>query len=218
VQAYLDAGEGKKALFFLPDIETCDDVAEQLGKRKIAAAAYHSHLGKTARRDLFQAFRVGQIQVIVTCFALSEGIDVPDAHVGVLGQQCHGVSQYLNTVGRILRAAPGKKFAHLIDLTGARLRHGHPTSDRDYSLYGAGIYRKDSDGDVSEHEYAGREDIPNYKAEIVVWDDWKWPSTEDKRRQLAWLKQQAGQHGYTEEMANQAFRALFGEREKEAAQ
>jgi len=217
VHAYIDAGNNEKALFFMPDIEDANDVAKQLQRRKVNAAAYHSHLGKTARKEMFAKFRTGELQVIVTCFALSEGIDVPDAKVGVLAQQCHGVSQYLNTAGRILRSAPGKKFAHLIDLTGARLRHGNPTIDRDYSLYGAGIYRKDDGLDTSEREYQGRADVPTYKAEIVVWDDWKWPNPDDKRRQLAFLRQQAGQHGYTEEMAEKAYRALFGEN-AEAAQ
>lgn len=214
VQAYVDKGEGKKALFFLPDIASANDVAQQLQKRKINAAAYHSHLGKTARKEMFAKFRTSELQVIVTCFALSEGIDVPDAEVGVLGQQCHGVSQYLNTVGRILRSAPGKKFAHLIDLTGARLRHGNPTIDRDYSLYGAGIYKKLEDTEEREHEYSGREEVPSYKAEIVVWDDWKWPTQDDKRRQMSWLRQQAAQHGYGEEAASAAFKVLFGVKEQ----
>lgn len=209
VQAYLDAGDNKKALFFLPDILAADDAAKQLGRRKIPAEAYHSHLTKKVRKEMFARFRSGETRVIVTCFALSEGIDVPDAEVGVLGQQCHGVSQYLNTAGRILRSAPGKRYAHLIDLTGARLRHGNPTIDRDYSLYGAGIYRKEDAPEVGEREYSGRAEMPHYKAEIVVWDDYKWPTQDDKRRQMGWLRQQAAQHGYSEELATQAFRALF---------
>ena len=219
VQAYIDAGENKKGLFFLPDIQTCDDVAKQLARRKIVAGTYHSKMAKGARKDMFKAFARSEIQVIVTCFALSEGIDVPDAEVGVLAQQCHGVSQYLNTVGRILRSAQGKRFAHLIDLTGAALRHGPPTQDREYSLYGAGIYRKDEDVDAGSREYAGREELPNYKAELVTWYDWKWPTQDDRRRQMGFLRHQAAQHGYSEEHAAQAFRVLFGEREKvEAAQ
>jgi superfamily II DNA or RNA helicase len=219
VQAYLDAGEGKKGLFFLPNIAAAEDAAKQLQRRKVSAAAYHSHLGKTVRKDMFRAFATGELHVIVTCFALSEGIDVPDAHVGVLAQQCTGLSQYLNTAGRILRSAPGKRFAHLIDLTGARLRHGNPTIDRDYSLHGAGIYRKNDDIDYGGREYSGREELPQYKAKIVVWDDYKWPTQDDKRRQLSWLKRQAAQGGYTEEHAAQAFKMLFGSKgNAEAAQ
>jgi hypothetical protein len=112
-------------------------------------------------------------------------------------------------VGRILRASPGKKEAHLIDLTGASLRHGRPCSDVEYSLYGAGIYRKDNGGTRDSSGYE-REALPTYDANLVTWFDVKWPTQRDKDKTSAWLRQQAQQHGYTKEMAEQAFTALFG--------
>lgn len=210
VKAYLQVAAGKKGIFFLRDTKTADDVAKDLKRRKIACESYHSHMTKTQRKELFSKFAGGEVTVIASCFALSEGIDVPDAEVAVLAQRCTTQAQYVNTVGRILRQAPGKRYAHLLDLTGASRRHGRPTDDREYSLEGSGCRLKDEREQYDRSEYGEREALPTYEAKLVTWHDWKWPTQDDKRRNLAWLRQQAGEHGFSEEQAAQAFQMLFG--------
>lgn len=213
VKAYLSGGEGKKALFFMPDIATADEVTKRLKRQSIAVGSYHSAMTKVQRKNMFAQFRTGEITVIVAVFALSEGIDVPDAEVGVLMQHCAGLSQYLNAVGRLLRASTGKKFAHLIDLTGASLRHGHPCADRDYSLYGTGVRLKDDDRNITR-EYSAPGNVPLYDAKLVTWYDWKWPTPDDRRRQLGWLRRQAAHQGLSEEYAQRAFKMLFDNERK----
>jgi superfamily II DNA or RNA helicase len=210
VRAYMRGALGKKGIIFLPDTMVADDVAKHLIRNKVNAAAYHSNMARGQRKDLFAQFRTGEVQVICAVHALSEGIDVPDAEVGILAQRCENVSQFINSVGRILRSSPetGKKYAHLIDLTGASLRHGHPCSDRDYSLYGAGIYSKETRDDV-ERAAPDRTPLPTYDANLVTWFDHKWPSVDDKRKQLAFLKRQAAQTGYDERTAERAYKLMF---------
>ena len=210
VQAYMEAGERQKGIFFLPDTHEADDTAKALKRRGVIAESYHSHMTKKQRKELFTRFASGETKILVSCFALSEGIDVPDAAVAVLAQRCSTQAQYVNTVGRILRSAPGKKYAHLIDLTGARWRHGRPTDDREYSLDGNGCRLKDPNQERHDRGgYGEREALPQYKAKLKVWDDWKWPTAEDRRRGMAWVKQYASEHGYTAEQAEKAFKTLF---------
>ena len=215
VKAYISGGENKKALFFLPDIETANEVTKRLKRQQYEVGSYHSEMTTKQRDDMLEQFRTGAITVICAVDALSEGIDVPDAEVAVLMQHCAGIAQYLNAVGRVLRRSEGKKFAHLIDLRGASLRHGHPCADRDYSLYGAGMRPKNDDRNFTR-EYSEPGNVPLYDAKLVQWYDWRWPTVDDKRRQLGWLKRQAATQGLSEEFAERAMKMLF-DNEREAA-
>jgi len=216
VKAYLKGAAGKKTILFLPDTTVADECTKQLTRHKIAVGSYHSNMPRGERKALFSKFRTGEIMAICTVHALSEGIDVPDAQVGILAQRCESMSLYINSVGRILRSAPGKREAHLIDLTGASLRHGNPCTDHDFSLFGAGVYRKE-DREPVERGEVDRTPLPTYDAKLVTWYDVKWPTQDDKRRQMGWLRRHAQANGYGEETADTAFRALFGGR-AEAAQ
>jgi len=57
---------------------------------------------------------------------------------------------YLQAVGRVLRPAPGKTEALLIDLPGASFRFGFPTDDRRYALTGTPVSRADGAPAVSQ--------------------------------------------------------------------
>lgn len=95
----------------------------------------------TVRRQAFAAFDRGELDVLASPMALSEGFDSPRAEVCVLDRACHGVGLYLQCAGRVLRPHPGKESALLLDCRGASERHGAPTEDRVYSLEGIGIRR-----------------------------------------------------------------------------
>jgi superfamily II DNA or RNA helicase len=82
--------------------------------------------------------------VLVNVMVLTEGWDSPMTSCCILARGCGSVGTYLQIVGRILRPAPGKHEALLIDLTGRSYHsHGPPDEDREYSLEGKGIRRKD---------------------------------------------------------------------------
>ena len=56
-------------------------------------------------------FRRGEIDVLVTCRALDEGINVPDASVAVLVASTASTRQRIQRLGRVLRPASGKEQA-----------------------------------------------------------------------------------------------------------
>lgn len=94
------------------------------------------------RDDIIRRFRMGQIQVLSNVFTLTEGVDIPAAKVCLLARGCEHQGTYLQMVGRVLRPAPGKDHAIVIDLPGATHKHGLPTEDRIYSLTGRPIRAK----------------------------------------------------------------------------
>jgi superfamily II DNA or RNA helicase len=84
------------------------------------------------------AFVQGQIRVLTSCDLVSEGFDVPRVEVGISLRPTHSEGLWLQQVGRILRPAPGKSNAILLDHAGNIARHGLPEDDRGWSLDGRG--------------------------------------------------------------------------------
>ena len=74
---------------------------------------YHSEIPASQRQQTFEAFHSGQFRILISCKALDEGIDVPDATVGIVlsGEQVN--RQRIQRLGRILRTSPGKHSASL---------------------------------------------------------------------------------------------------------
>jgi superfamily II DNA or RNA helicase len=216
--AYRRYGEGRKAIFYSRSIEQANEVAKALGKK---ARVWHSELpwkGKDGREANLKRFEQNEISCLVTVDALAEGVDIPDSEVIVLSSTCHNVGTYLQKTGRGGRSAPGKTHALLIDLSGAHLRHGPPTEDREYSITGTGIERKtgfggSGNGDDWYYERGPRDpsDLGSFDAELIVGYDWRAPTAEDKRKSLGWLVECAGRRGWTKEVAESVFQTLFGE-------
>ncbi len=77
-----------------------------------------SETPKTVRREIFSMFRTGKITKIVSAEALDEGIDVPDASVGIIVSGTSSERQYIQRVGRVLR--PKERKAKIYELVTAR--------------------------------------------------------------------------------------------------
>lgn len=92
-------------------------------------------LGNTADRDAVVAsFAAGRIRVLVTVDVVSEGFDIPAASVAILLRPTQSLGLYLQQVGRVLRPAPNKDAAIILDHVGNVTRHGFPDQIRQWSL------------------------------------------------------------------------------------
>ena len=67
--------------------------------------------------------------MLVTSKVLNEGVDVPDAAVGVVLSGSGSVREHVQRLGRILRSAPGKEQAVLYELVSVNTSE-ESTSDR----------------------------------------------------------------------------------------
>lgn len=107
----IERHRGERAIIFHEQIDAAEVLTASLTRRKHRAAAYHSALGPTHRQDNLRLFRRGEIDILVTCRALDEGINVPDASVAVIAASTAGTRQRIQRLGRVLRPAPGKERA-----------------------------------------------------------------------------------------------------------
>lgn len=60
------------------------------------------------RRRFLEGFREGELDVLVTSKVLNEGVDVPEASIGVVVSGSSGVREHVQRLGRILRHRDGK--------------------------------------------------------------------------------------------------------------
>jgi len=129
-------GEKRKAIVFPGSIKAGNDIAHRLDRLGVPSACITQSTPSAVRAILIERFRLGSLRVLVGVHVLTEGLDVPDAFLAILGTRCASPGSLVQKTGRVLRPAPGKTFARVLDLMGATHLHGLPDDDRDFSLSG----------------------------------------------------------------------------------
>lgn len=137
--AYETYASGLRGFVFARSVEEAHELARGFTGRGRRAACIEADTPGAERDDALARFRDGRLHLLCSVYTLTEGVDLPAAAVCVLARNVGTTGQYLQMVGRVLRPAPGKAEAVIVDLTGATLTHGLPTADRSYSLDGKAI-------------------------------------------------------------------------------
>ncbi|MBI2601999.1 MAG: DEAD/DEAH box helicase [Deltaproteobacteria bacterium] len=108
-----------------------NEMAYKIGCQFVLPVLTHRTKDKE-RKKFLSAFRNGEIKVLVTSKVLNEGVDVPDASVGVIVSGSSAVREHVQRLGRILRQKPDKravlyeilaKGTNEIDVNKRRRRH-----------------------------------------------------------------------------------------------
>ena len=104
----------RKVLVFSESIEQADMLRELLKcEYGSKVGKYHSKAGKQANENALERFKSGEILILITCKALDEGVDVPDAGVGIILSGTGMERQRMQRLGRILRREEKKEMACL---------------------------------------------------------------------------------------------------------
>ena len=132
ISHYQRIAAGQPAIAFCCNVNHATSVCDAFNAAGIRAATL---LGNTTDRDALVArFAAGELQVLVTVDVVSEGFDCPGAAVAILLRPTQSEGLYLQQVGRVLRPAPGKAAAIVLDHVGNVHRHGFPDDVRPWSL------------------------------------------------------------------------------------
>lgn len=74
---------------------------------------YHSKMGNVANKNTLDRFRSGNLRILLTCRALDEGINLPEASIGIILSGTSMERQRIQRLGRILRKHADKRMASL---------------------------------------------------------------------------------------------------------
>ena len=95
---------GERVIIFTNDNST----AYEIGKTFFFPVLTH-HTKLAERKDFLQKFRDGTYPVLVTSKVLNEGVDVPEASVGIVVSGSGSTREHVQRLGRILRKSEGKQ-------------------------------------------------------------------------------------------------------------
>ena len=188
--AYRAYADGSQAIVFSSSVEVAEEHAWQFRNAGIPAACIH---GESADRDPDIArFRSGELRVLTSVQVLTEGFDHPPVSTCILATRCGSVQTYLQRVGRVLRPAPGKTGALVIDLCGSTLTHQHPAAERTFHLDEAPIRLAQHDDGVRFCRVCGAIIlVPGECDECGAAKEKNWPVVVDKPlRVYAWQRLQ----------------------------
>lgn len=91
-----------------------NDLVHRISREFLIPYITHKTL-KEERTDILEAFKEGVYRAVVTSKVLDEGIDVPEASLGIIVSGTGSSREFTQRLGRLLRKKEGKK-ATLIEI------------------------------------------------------------------------------------------------------
>ena len=120
-------GKDRKGIVYAINISHAQKITKLYQEHGVKAIAIDSKTPATERRQDIEAFKKGDIQVLVNVDIFSEGFDCPDVEFVQLARPTLSLAKYLQMVGRGLRVAKGKKNCVIIDNVGLYRVFGLPS-------------------------------------------------------------------------------------------
>lgn len=128
------ASDRQHILLFMPDVATTHAALETLTDACIPTACVTGTTSTPERTAALEAFRQGDVRVLVNCMVLTEGVDLPVIDCIVIARPTKSPALMVQMVGRGFRKHPDKQDCLLIDVAHARRQ-------RDLlSVAGAGLF------------------------------------------------------------------------------
>lgn len=121
--AYVEHAVDRPGVVFTPTVATAQGMAEALTGAGITAAAVWGDMPREDRAATLARYKAGEVQVLTNCMVLTEGFDAPWASCAVIARPTKSPGLYVQMVGRVLRPAPGKVDALVLDVMGSSTRH-----------------------------------------------------------------------------------------------
>lgn len=124
-------GEALPTIAFCASVQHAAELAQAMERESgapIRTVTYKDPMPE--RRERIAAFKGGSIRGLVTCTALSEGFDAPGAMIALLARPYRrAIIRHLQEIGRVMRTAPGKDGALILDYVGNVARFWHDAVD-----------------------------------------------------------------------------------------
>ena len=104
-----------RGMIYCADIDQADIVCHRLSQQGISVSRFTSKEDKQ-RTQILQKFSQGRLDALVAVKCLDEGVNIPAAQEAIILASDTSERQFIQRRGRILRKAPGKDKAILIDI------------------------------------------------------------------------------------------------------
>lgn len=176
--------ESGRALAFSETKKSARAAAEVLLEEGVLAAPFTSDLSRSDRTRLLAEFRNGAVTTLVAPKVLDEGVDVPEADVGVILASSKTRRQMIQRMGRIIRPkSDGRPASFLVMYAKG--------SSEDPSTGAHGTFLEQLIGIASEVETVGSEDAPEL---LRSWLTYEQDSYEESKPERQIVEQPTDEH------------------------
>ena len=117
-------GERRKTVAFAIIVQHSIHIRDEFIKSGVKAAHVDGSMPKPERDAMLARLASGELELVSNCMVLTEGWDLPAVSCAILARPARKMGLYRQMVGRVLRPAPGKVDAIVLDHSGAVFRHG----------------------------------------------------------------------------------------------
>jgi len=119
----VEQNRGFRTIIFHERVSIAETLYRVLRERRHSVCLYHSKLAPSMRRDNLRLFRRGVFDILISCRALDEGMNVPETAVAVIASSTASARQRIQRLGRVLRPAKGKEKATIYTIYATDQEH-----------------------------------------------------------------------------------------------
>jgi superfamily II DNA or RNA helicase len=134
VESWRRHGEGRPTILFATTVAASEAAAQAFNASGIPAEHLDADTPDAQRDAIIARVEAGATRVLCNCNVMTEGVDVPCLSCVILLRLASSYVLYIQAVGRVMRAFPGKADAVLVDHADAVLEHGFPDEDVRWEL------------------------------------------------------------------------------------
>jgi DNA repair protein RadD len=124
VTHYHKYGERRRTVCFAVNVAHSIHIRDEFKKAGVRAEHVDGSTPKPERDAALARLASGETELITNCMVLTEGWDLPAVSCCILARPTKKMGLYRQMVGRVLRPAPDKSNAIVLDHAGATYRHG----------------------------------------------------------------------------------------------
>lgn len=129
VEHWLRLAKDTPTVVFASNIAHSKHITERFLAAGIAAEHIDCYDDSEERRAALKRFATGETTIISNASLLAEGWDAPHCQTLILARPTKSLTRYIQMAGRVLRPAPGKQKALILDHSGTVKHLGFPTDD-----------------------------------------------------------------------------------------
>jgi superfamily II DNA or RNA helicase len=134
VAHYRKYAHGRRAVAFCVNVAHAEHTAAAFAAAGYRAVAVSAKSTREERTQALTGLRQGTIDIVCNCALWVAGVDCPEIGCIILLRPTKSLTMYLQSVGRGLRIANGKRDLIVLDHASCVFTHGLPQEPREWSL------------------------------------------------------------------------------------
>ena len=127
-------GERRRTVVFACGVQHSLHVRDEFRRAGVMADHIDGATPTEERDRILAQLASGSVDVVCNAMVLTEGWDCPEVGCLILARPTRNLGLYRQMVGRVLRPAPGKVEAIILDHSGAVFQHGLPDDPIEWTL------------------------------------------------------------------------------------